>query len=74
MAVETNYDSTQENHRRGWKGLRTWLISPKKIRINIEIHEAYISDIEGQKGHHEVVLTIREVERKDEGYGLMEVR
>ena len=40
----------------------------KKIRINVGIHEAYVSDggIEGRKGCHKVVETIREVERKDE--------
>ena len=48
----------------------------RKIRLNAEIHEAYVGDsgIEGWKGRHEVVVTIREVERKDDGWGSMEVR
>ena len=47
-----------------------------KNRVNVEIHEAYVDDggIEGQKARHEVVVMIREVERKDEGSGSMTVR
>ena len=43
----------------------------RKIRLNAEIHEAYVGDgdIEGQKARHEIVVMIREVERKDEGLG-----
>ena len=45
-------------------------------KLNVEIHEAYVGDsgIEGQKACHEVVVIIREVERKDEGSGSMAVR
>ena len=76
MAVETDCDSTQENHRRGWRGHRTGLILPERIRVNAEIHEAYVGygGNEGQKARHEVVVMIREVERKDEGLGSMAVR
>ena len=60
----------------GWRGRRIGLISLEKIRVNVEIHEAYVDDggIEGQKARHEVVVMIREVERKDEGSGSMAVR
>ena len=76
MALETDCDSTQENHRRRWRGRQTWLISPEKIRVNAEIHEAYVGDggIEGLKARREFVVMIREVERKDEGSGSMAIR